>query len=50
MIVYEPALFTFLPENGAVLLDDAQKTAFMNGQLCPDTNSFHESLPPQSKR
>ena len=31
MIGNEPALFTFLPENGAIFLNDAQKVDFMNG-------------------
>ena len=40
MIVSEPALFTFMPENDAVYLNSEFKTAFMNGLLCPDENEI----------
>ena len=40
MVAVEPALFSFLPENGAVFLNDALKVDFMNGLLCPENNEI----------
>ena len=40
MVAVEPSLFTFLPENGAVFLDDTLKVDFMNGLFCPKDNEI----------
>ena len=40
MVAEEPALFTLLPENGAVFLSDTLKVDFMNGLLCPEDNEI----------
>ena len=40
MVAVEPALFTYLPENGAVFLSDTLKADFMNGLLCPEDNEI----------
>ena len=40
MIALEPPLFTYLPENGAVFLDDAYKIDFINELLCPDDDEI----------
>ena len=40
MVAVEPALFSFLPENGAVFLEDTLKVDFMNGLLCPEDSEI----------